>query len=60
MQTYKVTYSARKEGAIGVFYPVDVAVEAESDTDAIEEAFDQLHRDGYETNRPIKAEKVEK
>lgn len=56
MTSYIVTYSARKAGAAGIFYPVKVEVEAECAGDAKLVAFDKLQPE-YETNYPISVEK---
>lgn len=55
---YNVIYSARKNGAIGIFYPVDINVEADNFLEARNLAFERLHESGWETNHPIKITEI--
>ena len=50
---FTVTYSARRFNASGIFYAVDVEVDAAKISDAKELAFDWLHENEYETNHCI-------
>lgn len=50
---YKCIYEARKDGAIGKFYPVEAEFEAETVKEAMSATFNQLHADGFELNFPI-------
>jgi hypothetical protein len=49
MQKFSVVYSARKHGAIGIFYPVRVIVESVDKPNAQIEAFNLLS-ETYELN----------
>lgn len=50
---YRVTYEARKAGAIGLFSPRTVNVITATPEDACRVAFDSLHNQGYETRCPM-------
>lgn len=49
MTLFNVTYEVRKVGAISIFYPKHVSVDAENEADAWSKGFDLLHEMGYET-----------
>lgn len=53
MPHFSITYSARKEGAIGAFYPVTRNYITGNAKRAKQLCFDRLHREGYETNHCI-------
>jgi hypothetical protein len=53
MNKYIVTYSARRNGAIGVFYPVKHTCLADTEDSAKAKAFEELHAQGYETQWPL-------
>ena len=54
---YSVTFETRNTGAIGVFEPRTVTVEAASPREAVDVAGDKLSEDGtLETRSPIRVE----
>ena len=50
MEKFIVNYKVRQAGAAGVFWVIELTVEAENESDAMDVAFDELHDlHGYET-----------
>lgn len=49
MPVYTVTFKARKVGSIGAFEDIIECARTESKTQAIENVFDSLHEQGFET-----------
>lgn len=58
MRDYLVGFETRLPGAIGAFQKREVAVTAGGLAEAVDIAFEKLHRDGLETRFPLSVQQM--